>query len=88
MSPTPSWLDLAPDHPFGLQNLPYGVFSVGDGDRRVGTRVGEHVLDLADCAERAGMESAWVWRHPSLNPFLAQGRSAWSAARATRTAGR
>lgn len=76
-----TWLDLPADHPFGLHNLPYGVFSVDGGERRVGVRVGDHVLDLAACAERAGMESAAVWRGGSLDAFLAEGRPAWTAAR-------
>ncbi len=76
-----TWLDLPTDHPFGVHNLPYGVFSVGDDDRRVGVRVGDHVLDLAAAAEHAGMESAVVWRTASLNAFLEQGREAWTAAR-------
>ena len=76
-----TWLDLPTDHPFGVHNLPYGVFSVGDDDRRVGVRVGDHVLDLAAAAAHAGMESAVVWRTASLNAFLEQGREAWTAAR-------
>ena len=76
-----TWLDLPTDHPFGVHNLPYGVFSVGDDDRRVGVRVGDRVLDLAAAAEHAGMESAVVWRAASLNDFLEQGREAWTAAR-------
>ena len=78
-----TWPDLPTDHPFGLHTLPYGVFSTGaDGERRVGVRVGDHVLDLAACAEQAGMESAAVWRGGSLDAFLAEGRPAWTAARA------
>ena len=76
-----TWLDLPAHHPFGVHNLPYGVFSTGGADRRVGVRVGEHVLDLAACAERAGMESAAVWRAGSLNPFLDLGREAWASGR-------
>ena len=77
-----TWLDLPDDHPFGLHNLPYGVFSTAaDGERRVGVRVGDHVLDLAACAEQAGMESAAAWRGGSLDAFLAEGRPAWTAAR-------
>jgi fumarylacetoacetase len=48
----------------------------------VGVRVGDRVLDVGACAERAGMESGEVWLAPTLNPFLAQGRQAWAAARA------
>ena len=76
-----TWLDLPTHHPFGVHNLPYGVFSTGGADRRVGVRVGDHVLDLAACAERAGMESAAVWRAGSLNPFLDLGREAWTSGR-------
>ena len=76
-----TWLDLPADHPYGIHNLPYGVFSTDGAQPRVGVRVGEHVLDVAACAEQAGMESGAVWRAGSLNPFLAQGRSAWTAAR-------
>ncbi len=79
-----TWLDLPADHPYGLHNLPYGVFSTAgpDAERRVGVRVGDHVLDLAACAAQAGMESADVWRGGSLDAFLAEGRPAWTAARA------
>ncbi|KAB7743230.1 fumarylacetoacetase [Nostocoides sp. F2B08] len=86
MQPTPSstpptWLDLAADDPFGIDNLPYGVFSTEGTAPRVGVRVGDRVLDLAPCAEDAGMESALVWRAETLNPFLALGAHAWRSAR-------
>lgn len=76
------WLDLRTDDPFGIDNLPYGIFSTPTTGRRVGVRIGERVLDIGACAERAGMESGEVWLAPTLNPFLAQGRQAWGAARA------
>ena len=42
-----SWLAAAndPAGPFPLNNLPYGVFSVGDGPRRCGVAIGDRVLD-------------------------------------------
>ena len=76
-----TWLDLPADHPFGITNLPYGVFSTDGSSPRVGTRVGDHVLDLGPCAEKAGMESYAVWSAPTLNPFLALGSHAWASAR-------
>ncbi len=76
-----TWLDLPADHPFGITNLPYGVFSTSDSAPRVGTRIGDHVLDLGACAEQAGMESYAVWQEPNLNAFLALGRPAWESAR-------
>ncbi len=79
---TATWLDLPADHPFGLATLPYGVFSTNDPDlRRVGVRIGDHVLDAAAAAEFVGMESGICWAQPSLNHFLSLGRPAWEAAR-------
>jgi len=76
------WLDLPADHPFGIATLPYGVFSTGDPQlRRVGVRIGDHVLDAARAAEVAGMESGLCWEQPTLGHFLALGPQAWAAAR-------
>jgi fumarylacetoacetase len=77
-----SWLDLDAADPFGLQTLPYGVFSTPDRQEpRVGVRIGTHVLDAAAAAEQAGMESGETWACSSLNRFLGQGPQAWAAAR-------
>jgi fumarylacetoacetase len=59
---------------FGREVLPYGVFSVDDGPRRIGVAVDDGVLDLADAL---GPE----WAVDSLNPFLARGRAYWTAVR-------
>ena len=67
-----TWLDLPADHPYGIHNLPYGVFSTPDAGPRVGVRVGDAVLDVGACAERAGMESGAVWlASSSLNVGMA-----------------
>jgi fumarylacetoacetase len=49
----------------------FGVFTTEGGDPRVGFRVGDGVLDLAE----AGLGA--VFEAPSLAPFLALGRAAW-----------
>ena len=61
---------------FGLDNLPYGVFSVGVASPRVGVRVGDSVVDLAL------LLADDVFAAPSLNPFMAQGPRRWAWARA------
>ncbi|MFF1675089.1 fumarylacetoacetase [Streptomyces sp. NPDC058256] len=71
-----TWLDLPPDDLFGIDNLPYGVFSPSGGAPRVGVRVGEQVLDLA-----AALDDP-VFARPSLNAFMAQGRTCWTQVRA------
>ena len=64
---------------FGLDHLPYGVFSVDGGPRRVGVRfedpAGDWVLDLFAATGRPEFDS------PSLNAFLALGTEVWRQTR-------
>jgi fumarylacetoacetase len=87
---TATWLDLPDDTPYGVHNLPYGVFTTpqAPGLRRIGVAVGDHVLDAAGAARAAGAgpEVAALLAAPALNPLLAAGRSAWTAVRAALTA--
>ncbi|MBA2446174.1 MAG: fumarylacetoacetase [Nocardioidaceae bacterium] len=71
-----TWLALPGDCPYGLDTLPYGIFSAGAGDPQVGVRIGEHVLDLAGVAGATGYEYADVFAQPSLNPLMALGPTA------------
>lgn len=51
MIPT-SWIDIAPDSDWSLQNLPFGIFSSPDNARpRPGVAIGEYVLDLEALAD-------------------------------------
>ncbi|MFI6325667.1 fumarylacetoacetase [Nonomuraea sp. NPDC050556] len=61
---------------FGIDNLPYGVFSRGDEAPRVGVRFEDSVLDLT-----AALHDE-VFATPSLNAFMARGHRAWSETRA------
>ena len=83
-----TWLDVPDDHPFGIDNLPYGVFSTPEEPhlRRVGVRIGDHVLDASAVAALGGDPGdgphlAEAWASPSLNAFIALGRPAWTIAR-------
>lgn len=64
------------DHPFGLHNLPYGVYSVSGSAPRVATRYGDHVIDLGVLL---GDEE--VFGRSSLNAFMSQGHEQWVAVR-------
>lgn len=75
-----TWLDVPEDSPFGIANLPYGVYSRDFGEPRVCVRIGEWVLDL-----RSALGDP-VFATPSLNAFLAAGRAYWSDVRARVTA--
>ncbi len=78
----------AADTDFPIQNLPFGVFRRrgGGGPFRGGVAIGEAIVDL-DAAVRAGvfdgeaMTAAVACTGATLNAFMAQGASAWSALR-------
>ena len=61
---------------YGLDNLPYGVYSVDGSEPRVATRLGDTVVDLA------GLLGDEVFARPSLNAFMAQGHEKWVQVRA------
>jgi fumarylacetoacetase len=76
-----TWLDLPAGTPFGLTNLPYGVFGHADGDRRVAVAVGDSVLDLSAAAQRLDAPWAPLVAGPVLNPLLAAGPAVWREVR-------
>ncbi|HVV74459.1 MAG TPA: fumarylacetoacetate hydrolase family protein [Mycobacteriales bacterium] len=56
---------------------PLGVYSRGGGAKRIGVRVGSHVLDLTRTARQLDLPWADLVRGPNLNPVLAAGPSVW-----------
>ena len=84
--PLKSFIDVASDSHFPLENLPFGVFKPGDGAARIGVAVGEHVADLSGLHD-AGLfkalppETAAATTRDSLNEFLSLGRPAWRKVR-------
>jgi fumarylacetoacetase len=82
-----SWVPVAPESHFPIQNLPYGVFRRRAGiTPHIGVAIGDYVLDLA-VVETAGLLEAPsllgrnVFGRGTLNDFLALGRPAWREAR-------
>ncbi len=76
-----TWLELGPDHPFGLGNLPYGSFADSAGRRHAAVHIGDHALSLTQATEALATEYAAVFADGSLDRFLAAGRPAWTAVR-------
>jgi fumarylacetoacetase len=74
-----TWPDLPADSGFGIDNLPYGVFSTAGTAPRTGVAIGDSVLDLAAAT---GDD---VHATGSLNAFMARGPQAWSELRAQLT---
>ncbi|MBV9618463.1 MAG: fumarylacetoacetase, partial [Verrucomicrobia bacterium] len=42
-----SFIDIAPESHFPLENLPFGVFKRRDGKTRIGVALGDYIVDLA-----------------------------------------
>lgn len=83
-----SFVEVHPDSHFPIQNLPYGIFSPGDGaEPRAGVAIGSYVLDLHvledegffDGVDMAGDQ---IFLNSELNDFMSLGRPIWEQTRA------
>ena len=81
-----SWVTSAntPDTPFPLNNLPYGVFSVGDEDARCGVAIGDMILDMAalETAELIHLDDDAAFDLPFWNDVMELGPDVWAKLRA------
>jgi fumarylacetoacetase len=78
-----SWIDVARDSDFPIQNLPLGVYASPAGPHAA-TIVGETLVDLYALSQTGLLDGACEsqsLQRPSLNAFLAQGRAAGTALR-------
>ncbi|KAG2225597.1 hypothetical protein INT45_013708 [Circinella minor] len=84
-----SFIPVAKDSHFPIQNIPFGVFSTAQQTTpRVGVAIGEQVLDLAVIA-KAGLlngieglnDPVAVFDKPALNEFMGLGKPVWRATR-------
>lgn len=85
-----SWIPIADDSDFPLENLPIGVVRSADGYARVAVAIGERIVDLAVLARAGSLapvaaDAVDLFAAPACNAFLARGRTVWSALRATLT---
>jgi fumarylacetoacetase len=82
-----SFLPVAADSHFPIQNLPYGVFRRrGYAHPRIGVAIGDWVLDLSVLESENLLPGpalqARPFRGTTLNAFMAMGKSAWGEVRA------
>jgi fumarylacetoacetase len=77
-----SWVETAgPGSDFPVQNLPLGIFSVGNRRRHPGVAIGDYVLDLPGIADLLDEEWRSDLSQPVLNGWLARGPEAHRALR-------
>jgi len=68
-----SWVESAEGGDFPIQNLPLGIFSVGERRRRACVAIGDFVLDLVAIADLLDEDWRGDLGQPVLNSWLARG---------------
>ncbi len=76
-----SWVDSAAGSDFPIQNLPLGIFSVGNRRRRTGIAIGDFILDLVGVTDLLDEEWREDLAQPVLNGWLARGPESQHALR-------
>lgn len=76
-----TWVTGADGSPYGVTNLPYGVFRSDGGQPRIGVRIGSWVFDLAGAEAADLVLAAGALCRPTLNEFMALGRPQWTSVR-------
>jgi fumarylacetoacetase len=73
-----SWVESANGHPdFPIQNLPLGVFSVGNGEPRIGVAIGDMILDLKAVSGAGLLDDHWklAFGLSTLNAWFTHGEA-------------
>jgi fumarylacetoacetase len=75
-----SWVEVPQNSDFPIQNLPFGIFKIGDSSARVGVRIGNHVLDLKETYELGYLDHLPFglsdFENEYLNPMMKKGKQA------------
>jgi len=70
------WVDSAEGSDFPIENLPLGIFSVGQRRRKAGVAIGDYVLDLEGISDLLDEDWREDLSRPVLNGWLARGQAA------------
>lgn len=80
-----SWLNVAENSDFPIQNIPFGVFITKDDIITIGTRIGEYAIDLGAFHQLGYFEEIPLtddmFMQDSLNDFISDGRKTWRLVR-------
>ena len=75
-----SWISVPEGSDFPIQNLPFGVFTKSGSTARVGTRIGDTVIDLSILTASGQLEVAGFtaedFSQECLNPMMKKGKEA------------
>ncbi|MDD3721529.1 MAG: fumarylacetoacetase [Lutibacter sp.] len=80
-----TWLNIAENCDFPIQNIPFGVFITKDDIITIGTRIGEYAIDLGAFHQLGYFNGIPLtddmFMQDSLNDFISDGRKTWRLVR-------
>ena len=80
-----SWVEVPKGSDFPIQNIPFSIFSTSASSKRMGTAIGELVLDLSAVAKLGYFDTLkldiGVFDSDTLNNFISTGQDTWRAVR-------
>ena len=80
-----SWLEVAPNSDFPIQNIPFGVFLTKENIVTVGTRIGDYAIDLGALQQLNYFEGIELtddmFLQDTLNDFISDGKKTWRLVR-------
>jgi fumarylacetoacetase len=80
-----SWLDVADESDFPIQNIPFGVFLTRENVVTVGTRIGNYAIDLGALQQLNYFEDIELtddmFMQDTLNDFISDGKKTWRLVR-------
>ncbi|MFS4491505.1 fumarylacetoacetase [Maribacter sp. 2308TA10-17] len=80
-----TWLKVAQNSDFPIQNIPFGVFLTRDDIITIGTRIGDFAIDLGALHQLGYFEGIPltddIFLQDTLNDFISDGKKTWRAVR-------
>lgn len=80
-----SWLPVDKESDFPIQNIPFGVFLTRDDIITIGTRIGDHAIDLGALHQLGYFDGIPltddIFLQNSLNDFISDGKKTWRLVR-------
>ena len=80
-----SWIPVPPNSDFPIQNIPFGVFLTRDDIITIGTRIGDHAIDLGALQQLGYFKDIPltddIFLQDTLNDFISDGKKTWRLVR-------
>ncbi len=80
-----SWIPVSADSDFPIQNIPFGVFLTRDDVITIGTRIGDHAIDLGALHQLGYFKGIPltddIFLQDTLNDFISDGQKTWRLVR-------